>query len=479
MSLIIPIICGSKSDLIFAEEIKNNLINYTLIKNKKSNKINAKYSNYSLIRPIIIIASAHKVPHFLMKQLDKFMEIENDKNNKNSVPLIITIAGRSNALSGMVCGYVDIVVVSVPPLKTNLIPMDIFSSLRMPSGICPLLILGSYNATIAVLKICKLKSIVRELQEDNKNKILIDNLKYNYIFTSIDFNIKNENIDLNKYSLIRSGKVRDIYQSKECENILLLEATDRISGFDRFLENVPYKGTILNNITTYWFNETKHIIENHMIRSFKNSMTVKKCKVIPIEFVIRAYMAKSKTQTSLYYNYSKGKRLYCGLEFEDNIKVDEELIEPIFTPTTKGQKDELIDEKYILENNILKKEDLWFCKKKCFELFKFAENKLKKRGLLLIDTKLEFGIDIDNKIILIDEVFTCDSSRFYLKHSYKNKIIEGLSKENLRKWVGNNYKNPYDLSIKIKIPKEKIIQLSKDYLLCNEIITGKPLEISF
>jgi len=252
MSLIIPIICGSKSDLIFAEEIKNNLINYTLIKNKKSNKINAKYSNYSLIRPIIIIASAHKVPHFLMKQLDKFMEIENDKNNKNSVPLIITIAGRSNALSGMVCGYVDIVVVSVPPLKTNLIPMDIFSSLRMPSGICPLLILGSYNATIAVLKICKLKSIVRELQEDNKNKILIDNLKYNYIFTSIDFNIKRpygsffqvyNNAEININSFVYNGQTHF--------NFLNFIYSDlKVTDFE-FKSTGLMAGTIFNGLSSF------------------------------------------------------------------------------------------------------------------------------------------------------------------------------------------------------------------------------------
>jgi phosphoribosylaminoimidazole-succinocarboxamide synthase len=214
-----------------------------------------------------------------------------------------------------------------------------------------------------------------------------------------------------------------------------------------------------------------------MIKSYDNIMIVKRCTVIPIEFVVRGFISKSRTETSLYHNYKEGNRNYCGLNFADDLEANEELNQIIFTPTTKGKHDELITFDEIIKKNILNKKDLIFCKKKSIELFLYAQNLLKERGLFLADSKLEFGYDKNGEIILIDEVFTCDSSRYFIKHTYKELLpnIEGLSKENLRSNVSENYEDPYN--DEITIPKNIKEKLSRDYLICHHIITGKKLEI--
>ena len=156
-------------------------------------------------------------------------------------------------------------------------------------------------------------------------------------------------------------------------------ATDRLSAFDLNITNIPYKGEIINKVSEWWFNATNDIISNHMIKtnlSDPKVMTVKNCNVFPIEVIVRDYLTGS-TETSIWTNYNKGVRNYCGNELPDGMVKNQRLPETIVTPTTKGVKDELIDENYIIEN-ILFKEEWLFIKKKALELFRRGQDQLER-----------------------------------------------------------------------------------------------------
>lgn len=243
--------------------------------------------------------------------------------------------------------------------------------------------------------------------------------------------------------LIRRGKVRDVYDLGEW---LLFVATDRISAFDVIMnEPIPGKGIILNKISEFWFNNTKHIIDNHFISSNiedypdickkyrqvldGRSMIVKKCTPLPVECIVRGYIAGSG-----WKEYQKSQTI-CGIPLPSGLKEFEKLPEPIFTPSTKadaGHDENISPEKakQILGENVF---DL--IEKASIELYKFAANYLDQRGIILADTKFEFGT-IDGKIILIDEALTPDSSRFWLKANYAAGVPQtNFDKQILRDWL--------------------------------------------
>ena len=276
--------------------------------------------------------------------------------------------------------------------------------------------------------------------------------------------------------LVKTGKVRDVYETKDANYYLI--ASDRISAFDRHLTTIPYKGTVLHKVSEWWFDKTKHIVPNHVIEDVnERTMKVKQCKVFPIEFVMRSYLTGS-TDTSIWKNYEKGCRYYCGHNLPNNMIKNQKLPNILLTPTTKDEHDELISEKVIIEKKIMTLQEWETCKKYAYSLFQIGQETAAKNGLILVDTKYEFGVDDNGKIILVDELHTPDSSRYWFSNSYDERMSKGeepesIDKEIIRKWVKKIYGNPYDLSIDIHIPDELRLKLAEKYVLLYKLITNE------
>lgn len=275
----------------------------------------------------------------------------------------------------------------------------------------------------------------------------------------------------------RKGKVRDTY---DCGENLLIVTTDRLSAFDRNIALIPFKGEVLNWTSAFWFDATRDIVSNHMISiPDPNAMFVKKCKVLPIEFVVRGYLTGS-TETSAWTLYSRGDRSICGNLLPDGMKKNQKFEHPIITPTTKSEiHDEPISEQEIIERKILNKETWDTVSRIAFQLFDRGSNIAKQHGLILVDTKYEFGIDSSNKITLIDEVHTPDSSRYWLADSYKSRFDTGLEPENIDKefirlWFKNNC-DPYNDAVLPQAPADLIVELSMRYMKLYMMITGNEL----
>ena len=344
------------------------------------------------------------------------------------------------------------------------------------------------NIIMNILRVCNLidnrfSRVIKYIYNDNKNICKIHNLlnkknisyepekKYVNKYTSVFKNIQ----------FIKSGKIRDIYSIPDKSDLLILTASNKISSFDRILGEIPYKGAILNKISKWWFNECD-FVPNHLddLDLYNNigdsrSIIVKKCKVYPIEFVMRGYMTGS-TNTSIWKNYEKGRRLFCGHVLRENYVKNEQLDKIILTPTTKSdQHDMNISEKQIIDNKIMTKEEWDICKKHAYELFRHGQYIADKKGLILADTKYEFGKDYNGKICLVDELHTPDSSRFWIKHTYENRLRKGLepdqiSKEFVRLWITKNVKNPYDKNEEITLPLEIINKCTHVYKSLEEIL---------
>ena len=286
-------------------------------------------------------------------------------------------------------------------------------------------------------------------------------------------------LDNKNLKLIKTGKVRDVYIDNNFNYNLI--ASDRISAFDRHLTTIPYKGIILHKASRWWFNKTKHIVPNHVLDdSDDRTMIVKNCTVFPIEFVMRSYLTGT-TDTSIWKNYEKGCRNYCGHDLPDNMVKNEKLHKNLLTPTTKDEHDELISEQVIIEQNIMTQEQWNICKNYAYKLFEFGQKIASNNGLILVDTKYEFGIDKTGNIILVDELHTPDSSRYWFQKTYEEKMLkkeepDSIDKEIIRKWVKNKYKDPYDLNIKINIPDELRLELSSKYIQLLMLITGDSIK---
>ena len=281
------------------------------------------------------------------------------------------------------------------------------------------------------------------------------------------------NIDLSdKYV----GKVRDMYFY---ENKSVLITTDRQSAFDRLLGAVPFKGQVLTQASVWWFEKTAHIIKNHFIASPDvNVVIAKKCKVLPIEFVVRGYISGT-TSTSLWTQYNNGVRTYCGIDFPDGLQKNEKLEKNVVTPTTKEvDHDRPITPEDIVKEKWLTQEQWNFASQKALELFEFGQQESLSRGLILVDTKYEFGIEEETgDIILIDEIHTPDSSRFWIESTYKENIEKGLEPDNIDKeffriWFSNNC-DPYADETLPTPPDDLTIELSRRYIQQFEMITGQ------
>ena len=257
---------------------------------------------------------------------------------------------------------------------------------------------------------------------------------------------------LNKYNLLFKGKVRNIYDYGD--HRLLIYTSDRISAFDYvFKDEVPGKGILLTKMAKFWFNKTNHIIQNHILNEQldmpeniqKNCMLVTKTKVLPIEAIVRGHLAGSAWST--YESIGKVN----NIEMAKSYKKYDKFKEPIFTPSTKaeiGDKDENISIEQM--QGIIGVDLTEKIQRISIELFKFAYSFAKERGVIIADTKFEFGLDKDNKLVLIDEIFTPDCSRFWL---YKNNKIDykSFDKQFFRdyltsiKWNNNQIQLPEDI----------------------------------
>ena len=272
----------------------------------------------------------------------------------------------------------------------------------------------------------------------------------------------------------RTGKVRDQYT---LDNKIALITTDRQSAFDRVLASIPFKGQVLNLTSAWWFEQTKSIINNHVIDVPDPNVTLaKKCNVFPIEFVVRGYITGS-TSTALWTVYNNGDREYCGNVLPEGLVKNQKLDANMLTPTTKEEHhdrpiapDEIVNEEWMTQEN-------WdYCSQKALELFSFGQQKAAENGMILVDTKYEMGSDADGNIVLIDEIHTPDSSRYWIAESYGKRMAMGdepqnIDKEFLRLWFVDNC-DPYNDEILPDAPEELVMELSSRYIYLYETITG-------
>lgn len=277
------------------------------------------------------------------------------------------------------------------------------------------------------------------------------------------------------------GKVRDIYvqgdPSTSSGQVRILVTTDRISAFDRNLGHIPQKGAVLNLLAAFWFEKTKDIVDNHLISvPDPNVSIVKNAKLIPIEMVVRGYIT-GVTGTSIWGSYAKGEQVIYGIKFPEGLRKNQKLPKPVITPTTKAEKghDERLTEKEIIQREIVSPPIWKQMKKAALKLFERGQKICEKVGIILVDTKYEFGL-LNGKLILIDEIHTPDSSRFWVQKTYLERFNKGLEpeifdKEILRLWYA---KRGYKGDGKPPKMSEKLIEdLSKRYIAIYEKITGK------
>lgn len=281
-------------------------------------------------------------------------------------------------------------------------------------------------------------------------------------------------ISFTKYT----GKVRDVFVGNDC---VLMISTDRQSAFDRQLASVPFKGQVLNLTSKSWFDLTKDFVPNHVIACPHPNVTVcKKCTVFPVEFVMRGYITGS-TSTSMWTNYNKGVRHYCGHHLPEGLIKNQKLDQILLTPTTKDDThDELISEEEIISSGRMTAEDYKICKQYAYALFEHGQTLALTKGLILVDTKYEFGKDVNGEILLIDEIQTPDSSRFWIASTFAERMAEGkepdnIDKEFLRKWYVA-HSDPYNDATLPEAPAELVNELSRRYIMLYEIMTVQPFE---
>ena len=277
------------------------------------------------------------------------------------------------------------------------------------------------------------------------------------------------------------GKVRDVYEQKDK---LILITTDRYSAFDRNLALIPFKGEILTRVSRFWFEQTKDIIPNHILDYPDPNVVIgKKCKVLPIEMVVRGYIT-GVTGTALWVLYKNGQRDFGDFILPDGMQKNQKLDQPVITPTTKFEAhDRPLNSKIILEEKILTPEIWQKVSELALKLFAHGQEVALKKGLILVDTKYEFGLDENEQLTLIDEIHTPDSSRYWQANSYEDRTKQGLEPENfdkefLRLWFKENC-DPYNDEKLPAAPVEMVAELSRRYIQIYEQITGKKFTHDF
>ncbi len=231
-----------------------------------------------------------------------------------------------------------------------------------------------------------------------------------------------------------SGKVRDWYDLPNGKRLIV--TTDRLSAFDILLASVPYKGQVLNQLSAWWFDQTKDIIPNHMASlPDPNAVVVNVAEPFLVEVIVRGYIT-GVTSTALWYRYSLGERNIYGYDFPEGLQKNAALPEPIITPTTKGSAtghDERLTCAEVVEKGWLDKKTWDQVQTAALAIFKRGQEVARRTGIILVDTKYEFGRAADGRVVLIDEIHTPDSSRFWKADTYEERFAAGQDPENFDK----------------------------------------------
>ena len=267
---------------------------------------------------------------------------------------------------------------------------------------------------------------------------------------------------------VHSGKVRESFRLDNKHRLIV--ATDRISAFDNVLKTpIPGKGAVLNSLAAFWFEQTRNIVDNHFVRLIDpNISLVREAEPIKIEMIVRGYLTGSA-----WRGYQNGKRQVSGVPIPDGMKKNQAFPEPIITPTTKEESDreitpeDLVKEGWIDEQTYRKMAEI------SLKLFKFASQLLAEKGIILVDTKYEFGL-IDGKLVLIDEIHTPDSSRFWSKEDYEKhpETAEQLDKEYVRSYL---LKNKKEGRYPDELPEHIVRETTRRYREIYRMITGREL----
>lgn len=275
------------------------------------------------------------------------------------------------------------------------------------------------------------------------------------------------------------GKVRDNYR---LDGKRIIVTTDRISAFDRVLCALPFKGQVINQTAAFWFERTRHIIENHLIDvPDPNVLVARECRLIPVEMVVRGYLT-GVTRTSPWTHYERGRRSVFGHELPDGMKKNQPFARPIITPSTKpaekGVHDESIPAEEVLRRGLVDEPVYREMERAALALFAFGTELAAANNLILVDTKYEFGL-FGDRVVLIDEIHTPDSSRFWVKDTYRERFERGeepekLDKEYVREWLADRgFRGDGPIP---HIPDEIRIEAARRYITAYEMITASTFE---
>ena len=277
------------------------------------------------------------------------------------------------------------------------------------------------------------------------------------------------------------GKVRDNYDLTDGRRIII--ATDRLSAFDQIITTIPCKGQVLTQIARFWFEATRDLCPNHVIsHPDPNVVLCRRLAILPVEIVVRDYLTGT-TSTSIWPVYRAGRREIYGIRFPDGLRENHKLPSTIITPTTKaadGGHDEPLTPDDIIDRGLLTSERWREVSELALALFARGREITAERGLILVDTKYEFGVNTAGRIILADEIHTPDSSRYWLRDSYERRFAAGeppepLDKDFLRRWVTarcDPYRDPIP-----EIPREIILDTALLYIAAFETITGQEFQL--
>jgi len=274
-----------------------------------------------------------------------------------------------------------------------------------------------------------------------------------------------------------TGKVRDWYDLADGQRLII--TTDRLSAFDRILATVPYKGQVLNQLSAWWFEQTQDMIPNHIVSlPDPNAAVVQVAAPFPVEVIVRGYIT-GVTTTALWYRYTQGERNIYGYEFPEGLRKNQALPQPIITPTTKGGitgHDERLTCAEVIENGLLDQQTWDQVQSVALAIFRRGQAVARKAGIILVDTKYEFGCAADGSVVLIDEVHTPDSSRFWKADTYERRFAAGEDPENFDKefvrlaYAKKGYRGDGEIP---SVPDELWVSASERYMQIYEMLTGK------
>ena len=285
-----------------------------------------------------------------------------------------------------------------------------------------------------------------------------------------------EHADFGELGRRSEGKVRDCYVSAGRRTLV---ASDRISCFDVVVGTIPFKGQVLNEIAAFWFEKTASVAPNHLLEVPDPCVSVaRECRPLPVEFVYRGYLT-GVTSTSIWRAYEAGERLYCGHRLPEGLRKHERLAEPLLTPTTKaehGEHDALTSREELIASGAISAAHYDEAARIAARLFAAGQAWASSRGLILVDTKYEMGLDVDGRILVIDEIHTPDSSRYWYADGYADAFSRGedpksLDKEYVRRWLvehGFRGEGPPPT-----LPDDVRCEAARRYIETFELITGR------